>query len=159
MRAAVTVLCLLSLPWAAAGAAEPSADVGAAAEDATRLPEGVLSYSSAPAAEAPAVGPLFLKALAGLFVVLACLAGVLWVMKRTVTGRAGAAKGHLAVLETRAVHPKCALSVVRFDGRLLLLGHAGERVTLLATGSAESTRAAAAGATPATAEAILEEAS
>jgi hypothetical protein len=49
--------------------------------------------------------------------------------------------------------------VVRFDGRLLLLGHSGERVTLLATGSAESARAAAAEATPATAEAILEEAS
>jgi flagellar protein FliO/FliZ len=73
----------------------------------------------------------YLRFVVALGVVLALIAGLAWVLRRTSLGRAAIGRnGRLSVVESMSLDPRRRLLLVRRDGveHLLLLGATGELV-------------------------------
>lgn len=84
---------------------------------------------------APSTGGLMLRTLGALILVVGLIVAAAWTLKRLGGPRFGAATENapeLTVLNSLSLGDKRSLSIVRFDGRTLLLGSTPQALTLLA---------------------------
>ena len=85
---------------------------------------------------------LLVPVAALLLALLAAAAAALWYARRRGAGFAAAGKARrLRVLERLALSRHVALVLVEYDGRPILLGQSGERLSLIERGAAKDTAA------------------
>ena len=138
---ALPLLLLVLAPGEAFAAAPP-----AVATDTTPLSEAVKNGAGAAAksAHSSSGGGAFIRMVVGLFIVLAVIYGIYWLLKTygksKKNGGAGESGGGIDVVATRALGPNRSLHLVRVGDEFVLVGAAEQAVTQLRTYTSEETR-------------------
>ena len=147
-RAAVACLPLLLLllaPGEALGA-PPAATVPTVTKDMTPLSNVVTGGAdlAVKSSSGGGAGGAFVRLVVGLFIVLAVIYGVYWLLKSygksKKNGGAGEAGAGINVVATTAIGPSRNLHLVRVGDEFVLIGSAEQSITQLRTYSAEESR-------------------
>lgn len=149
---ACTPLLLLLLAPGEAAAATPAAATGAAAgtgttvaADTTPLSAAVRGATTTTAESGgTSTGGAFVRLVVGLFIVLAVIYGVYWLLKTygksKKNGGGPAAGSGIDVVATTAIGPNKTVHLLRVGDELMLVGAADHGVTPLRTYSADESR-------------------
>ncbi len=139
---ALPLLLLVLAPGEAFAAAPP-----AVGTDTTQLSEAVKNGAGAAAKSARSSstgGGAFIRMVVGLFIVLAVIYGIYWLLKTygksKKSGGAGESGGGIDVVATRALGPNRSLHLVRVGDEFVLVGAAEQAVTQLRSYTSEETR-------------------
>ena len=141
---ALPLLLLVLAPGEAFAAAPP-----AVATDTTSLSEAVKNGAGAASKSARSSGSggsggAFIRMVVGLFIVLAVIYGIYWLLKTygksKKSGGAGEGGGGIDVVATRALGPNRSLHLVRVGDEFVLVGAAEQAVTQLRSYTSEETR-------------------
>lgn len=141
---ACTALLLLVLaPGEALAAAAPGSGA-ATPTDTTRLPDAVRNGAETAAQSAgTSSGGAFVRLIVGLFIVIAVIFGVYWLLKiynRSKKGGAGNGATGIDVVTTAPLGPNRNIHLVRVGDELLLVGSAEQAITRLRTYTPEQSR-------------------
>lgn len=146
---ATPLLLLLLAPGealAAALAAAPAVAPPAVAPDTTPLSDAVRNGAGTAAASAHSSGSggAFIRMIVGLFIVLAVIYGIYWLLKTYNRSKksagAGEAGAGIDVVATAALGPNRSLHLVRVGSEFVLVGAAEQAVTQLRAYTSEETR-------------------
>ena len=139
--AALPLLLLLLAPGEALAARPPTV-----ATDTTPLSDAVKSGAGAAAksSHSSSSGGAFIRMIVGLFIVLAVIYGVYWLLKTYGKSKKNSAAGEggagIDVVATTALGPNRSLHLVRVGNEFVLVGAAEQAVTQLRTYTSEETR-------------------
>ena len=138
--AALSLLLLVLAPGVAVAAGPP-----VVTSDTTPLSDAVKNGAGAAAAGATqsSSGGAFIRMVVGLFIVLAVIYGVYWLLKTYGKSKRGGAAGEggagIDVVATTALGPNRSLHLVRVGNEFVLVGAAEQAVTQLRTYTSEET--------------------
>ena len=141
---ACTALLLFVLaPGEALAAAIPGADA-ATPTDTTRLPDAVRNGAETVTETAgTSSGGAFVRLIVGLFIVIAVIFGVYWLLtsyNKSKKGGAGSGSTGIDVVTTAPLGPNRNIHLVRVGDELLLVGSAEQAITRLRTYTPEQSR-------------------
>lgn len=145
MALAVPLLLLLLAPGEALAAALAAAPP-AVAPDTTPLSDAVRNGAgtAAKSAHSSGSGGAFIRMIVGLFIVLAVIYGIYWLLKTynrsKKTATAGEAGAGIDIVATAALGPNRSLHLVRVGSEFVLVGAAEQAVTQLRAYTSEETR-------------------
>ena len=132
------LLLLLLAPGEALGAATPTI-----ATDTTPLSSAVRNGASDAATKHSSSGGAFVRLIVGLFIVLAVIYGIYWLLKTYSKSKKGGGVGGAAgidVVATTAIGPNRSLHLVRVGDEFVLVGAAEQTISQLRTWNADESR-------------------